>query len=176
MMCSAYRLNKQGDSPQPCRTPFSILNQSVVPYGVLTVASWPAYRLLRRQVRWSDNTMSLKAFVMIHDSHSQRLSHSHETEIDVFLKFSCFLYHPAGNLISSFSSFSKPSWDIWKFFVCIMLEPSMHDFKHDLTSMGDECKCPRVNMFFGITLLGNEDEDWPFPVLWPLKGLPDLLT
>ena len=41
MMCSAYRLNKQGDSRQPCRTPLSILNQSVVPYRVLTVASYP---------------------------------------------------------------------------------------------------------------------------------------
>ena len=30
-----------------------MLNQSVVPYRVLTVASWPAYRFLRRQVRWS---------------------------------------------------------------------------------------------------------------------------
>ena len=39
MMCSVYRLNKQGDSRQPCRTPFSILNQTVVPYWVLTVAS-----------------------------------------------------------------------------------------------------------------------------------------
>ena len=39
MMCSPYRLNKQGDSRQPCHTPFSILNQSVVPYRVLTVAS-----------------------------------------------------------------------------------------------------------------------------------------
>ena len=36
MMCSAYRLNKQGDSRQPCHTPFLILNQSVVPYRVLT--------------------------------------------------------------------------------------------------------------------------------------------
>ena len=36
MMCSVYRLNKQGDSRQPC---FLILNQSVVPYRVLTVAS-----------------------------------------------------------------------------------------------------------------------------------------
>ena len=53
MMCSACRLNKQGDSKQPCRTPFSILNQSVVPYRVLPVASWPANRFLRRQVRWS---------------------------------------------------------------------------------------------------------------------------
>ena len=52
-MCSACRLNKQGDSRQPCRTPFLILNQSGVPYRVLTVASWPAYRFLRRQVRWS---------------------------------------------------------------------------------------------------------------------------
>ena len=34
MTCSVYKLNKQ-----PCRTPFSILNQSVVPYRVLTVAS-----------------------------------------------------------------------------------------------------------------------------------------
>ena len=52
MMCSVYRLNKQGDSRQPCRTPFSILNQSVVTYWVLTVASWSAYRFCRRQVRW----------------------------------------------------------------------------------------------------------------------------
>ena len=39
MMCSAYRLNKQSDSRQLCRTPFLILNKSVVPYRVLTVAS-----------------------------------------------------------------------------------------------------------------------------------------
>ena len=39
MMCSAYKLNKQGDNIKPCHTPFSILNQSVVPYKVLTVAS-----------------------------------------------------------------------------------------------------------------------------------------
>ena len=37
MMCSVYRLNKQGDSRQSCRIPFSILNQPVVPYRVLTV-------------------------------------------------------------------------------------------------------------------------------------------
>ena len=38
---------------QPWRTPFPIWNQSVVPCPVLTVASWPAYRFLKRQVRWS---------------------------------------------------------------------------------------------------------------------------
>ena len=63
-----------------------------------------------------------------------------ETEVDVFLEFPCFLYDPmnVGNLISGSSFFSKPSLDIWKFLVCIMLKPSIQDFKHDLTSMGDK--------------------------------------
>ena len=39
MMCSAYQLNKQGDSRQPCHSLFLILNQSIVPYRILTVAS-----------------------------------------------------------------------------------------------------------------------------------------
>ena len=51
MIYSAYKLNKQGDNIQPWRTPFPIWNQSVVPCPVLTVASWPAYRFLKRQVR-----------------------------------------------------------------------------------------------------------------------------
>ena len=52
-MYSAYKLNKQGDNIQLWCTPFLIWNQSVVPRPVLTVASWPAYRFLRRRVRWS---------------------------------------------------------------------------------------------------------------------------
>ena len=53
IMYSAYKLNKQGDNIQPWRTPFPIWNQSVVACSVLTIASWPTYRFLRRQVRWS---------------------------------------------------------------------------------------------------------------------------
>ena len=96
-----------------------------------------------------------------------------ETEIDVFLKFPCFLYNPAnvGNLISSSSSFSKPSLDIWKFLVWTMLKTNMQDFKHGPTSTGDECNCPMVSTNFGTALLGNWDEDWPFLVLWPLLGV-----
>ena len=51
--CYAYKLNKQGDNKQPCHSPFSILNQSVVPYKVLTVASWNAYKFHIRQKRRS---------------------------------------------------------------------------------------------------------------------------
>ena len=82
-----------------------------------------------------------------------------ETEIDVFLEFPCFPYNPAnvGNLISSSSSFSKPSVDIWKFLVHIMLKPSMKDFKHDLTSIEEECNCLMVSIFFGTILLGAWD-------------------
>ena len=64
-----------------------------------------------------------------------------ETEVNVFLEFPCFLYDPAngGNLISDSSAFSKPRLNIQKFLVHVMLKPSMEDFEHNLTSMGDEC-------------------------------------
>ena len=62
MMYSAYKLNKWGDNTQPLRTPFPIWNQSVVPCLVLPVASWPAYRFLMRQARWSGIPISLRIF------------------------------------------------------------------------------------------------------------------
>ena len=82
-------------------------------------------------------------------------------QIVVFLKFPYFFYNPVnvGNLISTSSSFSKPSLDTWKFLVHTMLKPSIPDFKHDLTSMGDECNCLVAITFFSTTLLGNWDED-----------------
>ena len=58
LMYSAYKLNKQVDNIWPWHFPFPILNQSSVPCPVLTVASCPAYRLLKRQVRLSDIPIS----------------------------------------------------------------------------------------------------------------------
>ena len=62
MMYSAYKLNKQGDNIQPWHTPFPFWNQPVVPCPVLTAASWPAYRFLKRQGRWSDISISFRIF------------------------------------------------------------------------------------------------------------------
>ena len=62
MMWSAYMLNKQGDNIWLWRTSFPILNQSVVPCLILTVASWNACRFLRRQVRWSGIPISWRIF------------------------------------------------------------------------------------------------------------------
>ena len=67
-------------------------------------------------------------------------------------------------LISGSSAFSKPSLDVWEFLVHVMLKPGMQDFKHDLTSMGDEYNCPMVRTFFSTTFLGNWVEDFSSPV------------
>ena len=106
-------------------------------------------------VWYSQLSYSFPQFVMTHTV--KGFSLVEETEIDVFLKFPCLLYNPAnvGNLISSSFSFSKPSLNIWKFLVCLMLKPIKQDFKYDITSMGEECNCPMVSTFFGITFLGD---------------------
>ena len=62
MMYSTYKSDKQGDNIQPWCTPFTIWNQSVFPCTVLTVAYWPAYRFLKRQVRWSGIPISSRLF------------------------------------------------------------------------------------------------------------------
>ena len=46
-----------------------------------------------------------------------------------------------------------------------MLKPSMQDFKHDLTSMGDECNCPMLRTFFGTTFLGMKIDLYICPYL-----------
>ena len=55
-------LNKQGNNIQLWYNPFSICDQSIVPCLILTVDSWPAYRFLRRQVRWSGIPISFRIF------------------------------------------------------------------------------------------------------------------
>ena len=73
IMSSAGKLNKQGDNIQPWCTPFPILNQSIVPSLVLTVASWPAYRFHSRQVRWSGSPISWRIFHRFCDPESKVL-------------------------------------------------------------------------------------------------------
>ena len=60
---SAYKVNKQGDSILLWHTPFPILNPSIVLCPVLTVASWPDYRFLRRKVRLSGIPISWWIFL-----------------------------------------------------------------------------------------------------------------
>ena len=104
---AAYKLNKQSDNLQPCRIPFSILNKWVFPCTVLTVASQPTYRFLKRQVTWSSIPISLRIFQFIVIHTVKGFSIVNEAEVDIFLEFPCFLYVPVnvGNLISGSSAF-----------------------------------------------------------------------
>ena len=91
---------------------------------------------------------SFSQFIMVHTVKGFGIAN----ETDVSLEFPNFLYDPVnvGILISGSSSFSKSGWDICKFLDCIVLKPSMQDFKHGLTSVGDECNCLMVSTFFSI--------------------------
>ena len=95
MMYSAYELSNQGDNLQPWHTPFLIWNQPFVLCSVFTVACRPAYRFLRRQIRWSGIPVSVgfPQFVVIHTV--KGFCKVNEAEVGVFLPFSCFFYDPA---------------------------------------------------------------------------------
>ena len=100
-----------------------------------------------------------------------------KAEIDDFLEHSCFFSDPADvcNVISGSFAFSKPSLNIWKFTVLVLLKPGLDNFEHYFTSVWDECNCAIVWAFFGIAFLCDCNENWPFPVLWPLLSFPNLL-
>ena len=131
----------------------------------------------QRQVRWSGIPISLRIlqFVVIHTV--KGFSIADKTEIDVLLEFPCFFYDPTdvGKLISGSSAFSKSSLYIWKFSILELFEPSLKDFEHYLASMWNECNCAVVWTFFGISLLWDWNENWPFPILWLLLSIPNLL-
>ena len=147
-MYSAYKLNKLGHNIQPWHSPFPILNQSIVPFPLLTVASWPAYRFLRRQLRRSGIPISwIFQFVVIHTV--KGFGVVNEAEVDVFLEFPCFFDDPVdvGNLISGSSVFSQSSLNIQKFSVHVLLKPSLENFEHYFASVWDECSCAVVWTF-----------------------------
>ena len=75
---------------------------------------------------------------------------------NVFLELSCFFDDPkeVGNLISSSSTFSKSSLNIWKFTVLIFLKPDLENFEHYFASMWDECNCAVVSILWHCLSLG----------------------
>ena len=99
-----------------------------------------------------------------------------EAEVAVFLELSCFFNDPkdVGDLISGSSAFSKFSLNLWKFTVHILLKLDLENFEHYFASVWDECKCAVVWTFFGIAFLWDWNENWLFPVLWPLLSFPNL--
>ena len=127
-------------------------------------------------VRYSHLFQNFPQFIVIHTVKGFGIVN--KAEIDVFLELSCFFDDTVdfGYLISGSSAFSKTSLNICKFTVHILLKPGLENFEHYFTSVWDEYNCVVVWAFFGIAFLWDWNENWPFPVLWPLLSFPNMLA
>ena len=129
------------------------------------------------QVVWYSHLFqNFPQFVVIHTVKGFGIVN--KAEVDVFLEPSCFFNDPidVGNLISGSSAFSKSSLKFWKFTVHVWLKPGLENFECYFASVWHECNCVVVWRFFGIALLWDWNENWPFSVLWPLLSFQNLLV
>ena len=86
-MYHSFLIPSSADGHLGCFHVLAIINSSCLR---LTVAFWPEYRFLRRQVRWSGIPISLRMFrfVVIHIVNG--FSIVNKAEVDVFLELSAF--------------------------------------------------------------------------------------
>ena len=97
----------------------------------------------------------------------QRVRHdwsgSHKTKLDVFLEFSYFFHDLQMLAILSLVPlpFLNPACTSGSF----QLKPKFKGFEHYLASMWNELNSVVVWTFFGIALLWDWNEEWPFPAL-----------
>ena len=115
-------------------------------------------------------------FVVIHTV--KGFSAVNKAEVDVFLQLSWCFNNPAdvGNLVSDSSALPKSDLNIWKFTVHVLLKSSLENFEHYFASTRVECNCVVVWTFFSIIFLWDWNENWPFPVPWPLLSCLNFLA
>ena len=95
-----------------------------------SIASWPTYRFLRRQVRWFGIPISLRIFQFVVIHTLKGFGVVNKAEVDVFLEPSCFFDDSSdvGNLSSGSSDFYKSSLNIWKFLSSCTVEAWLGEF------------------------------------------------
>jgi len=174
MMYSAYKLNKQGDIASMYSFPnlepvHCSMSGSNCHFLTFILVSQEAGKV----VWYSHLFKNFPQFVVIHPVKGFNIDN--EAEVRCFSGTLLLFDDPTdvGNLISGSSAFSKSSLYIWNFWVHILLKRSLKNFEHYLASMWDECNCVVVWTFFGIAFLWDWNENWPFPVLWPLLSFPN---
>ena len=112
------------------------------------------------QVAWGSHLFqNCPQFIVVHTVKGFVIVN--KEEVDFFLELSCFFNDPmdVGNLIFSFSAFSKSSLNIWKFMVHVPLKPGMENFEQYFASVWDKCACAAVWAFFGIAFLWDWNEN-----------------
>ena len=132
-----------------------------------------------RKVTWSSIPISwrISQCVVIHTV--KGFGVVNKSEVHAFLELSCFFQWSSGcwqfdlwfPLI-----FLNPAWTSGssQFTYCWSL--AWRILSITFTSMWDECNYVAVQTFFGIAFLWGWNENWPFPVLWPLLSFPNLLA
>ena len=102
-----------------------------------------------------------------------------ETEVDVFF-WNSLAFSVTQWMLLIWSLVSLPVLNP----VCIsgssrfplLLKPSLKGLERYLASTWNENNCVVVWIFFGIAFLFNWDENWPFPIFWPLLSFLNLLA
>ena len=129
------------------------------------------------QVVWYSHLFKdFPQFVLIHAVKGFGIVNKAET--DVFLELSCFFWR------------SNRCWQFDLWFLCLLsiqfehlevlgshtVEASLGNFEHYFVSIWDDCNCGVAWTFFGIAFLGDWNENWSFPVLWPLLSFSNSLA
>ena len=114
-------------------------------------------------------------FVVIHTVKGSNVFK--EAEVDIFLEFSFSMIQRVSAIWSLVPlPFLNPAWTSGSTWFTYSWKPGLENFEHYFTSMWDECNCVVVRTFFGVVLLWDWNEKWPFPVLWPVLSFPNLLA
>ena len=144
-----------------------------------TVAFWPAYRFLKRQIRWSGIPISWRLFQFVVVHKVKGFGIGNISEIDVFLELLLFQWSSGcWQFDLWFSAFSKSSLNIWKFLVHILLKPGLDNFEYYFANVWGKCNFAVVEHSLVLSILGigmNADlfqsygPCWVFQICWHIE-------
>ena len=160
MLYSTDRFNKQGDHIQPWLTPFPIWEQSVVLCPLLTVAFYPVMQASQKAGKLVWYSLVFKNFPQFPLIHTGK-GFSRVKPVDLLIWSSAFSESSLSIGSSWFTYYWSLDWRNLSFTLLVCEIIAVVRF---------------FWTFFGIALLWDWNENWPFPVLWPLLSFPDLLA